>query len=136
MNEMRLLASAIVLWCALWTLIAAAQPPLPRADLSADTDAGIAMRERLAAPLQSVVAQHLGSPDSDVHLTDLETLRLRRDVAEVRFHGLLQDNQLGPRALLVVDAELDRRSLNPRTFAVRVLVEPEPLVETLAASTP
>lgn len=123
MNEPRLLATAVLLWAGLWTLLAAAQPPLPVAS-ERQQDAATAMRQRLAEPLQQAVAQRLAAPGA-VELTELETLRLRPDAAEVRFHGLLHGEH-GPRALLAVDAELDRQSLQPRQFRVQLREEPVP----------
>ena len=121
MNETRLLATAVLLWAGLWTLLASAQPALP---VAADRqhDAATAMRQRLAEPLQQAVAQRLAAPGA-VELTELETLRLRPDAAEVRFRGLLHGEH-GPRALLAVDAELDRKSLQPRQFHVQLREEP------------
>jgi hypothetical protein len=121
MNETRVLAAAVLLWAGLWTLLAAAQPPLPVAS-ERHHDTALAHRQRLAEPLQQAVAQRLAAPGA-VELTELETLRLRPDAAEVRFLGLLHGER-GPRALLAVDAELDRKSLQPRQFQVQLHEEP------------
>lgn len=121
MNEVRLLAAGVLLWTTLWTLLAVAQPALPQVGNIEETAS--TMRQNLAAPLASAVAQRLGTAPERVELHSLDGLRLRSDVAEVRFHGLLHDAS-GPRALLAVNAELDRRTLAPRQFDVEMLDEP------------